>query len=462
MKFEQLLIVLWGRWKTVWYTLLGVVLVTLVVSLLMPAKYTAETSILVDARSPDPIVSSDRGYVSDALLHSYMATQADIITSDRVAQKAAKLLKLDANPDIQQEWREATEGKGEYIAWLGKSLDAKLDVKPSRSGGVIEIAYTDTDPAFSAAAANAFAKAYIDTSLELKVDPARRYAGWFEERLRMLRSNLEQAQARLSEYQQKTRIVAADDRLDARLAELSGQLALAEGQSIDSQSRQKYANDSMQDVLQNPLIQTIKADIVKQEGELQLLGRNLGKNHPQYQALENQIAALKRTLAAETSKIMGSISTARRASKEKASELKSAIETQKNKLLQLKTQHDQLAVLQRDVEAAQKTYDAVAQRYAETNLASEVTQTNIAVLSPAMEPANASSPKIPLNLTISAFLGLLLGIGAALFMEMLDRRVRTVDDLEAASGLPMLVQIRPSGQISSAPNLLGNRLRLLR
>jgi hypothetical protein len=43
------------------------------------------------------------------------------------------------------------------------------------------IAYTSEDPNFAAAAANAFAQSYIETSIELKTDPARQFARWFDE-----------------------------------------------------------------------------------------------------------------------------------------------------------------------------------------------------------------------------------------------------------------------------------------
>jgi capsular polysaccharide biosynthesis protein len=74
-----------------------------------------------------------------------------------------------------------------------------------------------------------------------------------------------------------------------------------------------------------------------------------------------------------------------------------------------------------------------------------------------------SSPKIFQNLLIATVLGVLLGIGSALFMEMLDRRIRTVADLELSlGGLPVLAQLRPAAaQISQRRFLLGSQLRLL-
>ena len=49
----------------------------------------------------------------------YMATQVDIINSDRVAQRVVKLLRMDESPAIREQWMEATDGEGELtFGWL--------------------------------------------------------------------------------------------------------------------------------------------------------------------------------------------------------------------------------------------------------------------------------------------------------------------------------------------------------
>src|SRR5581483_7343480 len=96
------------------------------------------------------------------------------------------------------------------------------------AGRTMQVMYAASDPAAAATAANAFAKAYMDTVLELRVMPTRQAALWFDEQLKVLRNNLEQAQARLARYQSDKNIVATDERLDTdntRLMELSAELS---------------------------------------------------------------------------------------------------------------------------------------------------------------------------------------------------------------------------------------------
>src|SRR6266480_2414545 len=208
MTLYQFLTLLRARFKIVLLMLLGTVAVIVAASLVLPKRYTATAAVVLDVKSPDPITG--------AMLHAmvmpgYMATQRDIITSDRVAQKVVKLLKLDEVPAKKEQWLQSTQGKGSLVAWLGDELQKKLDVKPSRESNVIDISYRAGDAAFAAAVANAFAQAYIDASIELRIEPARQYARWFGEQDKGLRENLEKAQARLSEHQQKYGIVASDE-----------------------------------------------------------------------------------------------------------------------------------------------------------------------------------------------------------------------------------------------------------
>ncbi len=443
MNFKQFLIIFQARYKIALFVLIGTVALVLAVNMLLPNKYVATTSLLLDVRSPDPLVGAS---MAGMALPSYMATQIDIISSDRVAQSVVKLLKLDENPQIREQWRNATEGKGQLVVWLGKLLAQKLEVKPSRESDVINISFSAEDPVFAAMVANGFAQAYINTNLELKVEPARQYAQWFQVKAAGLRTELENAQQRLAEFQKKTGMVSTGSRMqsveNSKIAELSGQLVLTESQSAEIQSKNKRAGagDTLVDVMQNSVILGLKADIIRLEGRLQEVSRNLGKNHPQYQAMESQIATLKQKLDAETQQILSSINTANRVNLQKGSELKATIESHKKKAIEDSGKRDQITVLENDVESAQKAYDVLVQRYTETNLQSQSNQTNISVLNPATEPTDRSSPKIFMNLLMAVFGGTMLGSGAVFVVEMFNQRVRTAESLLIATGLPVLVE----------------------
>lgn len=63
---------------------------------------------------------------------------------------------------------------------------------------------------------------------------------------------------------------------------------------------------------------------------------------------------------------------------------------------------------------------------------------NVQLVEPATIPESASEPKTSRNVALGAFLGLLLGLGLALAVDRLDRRLRDTEDIEDAIGTQVL------------------------
>ncbi|MFZ1246702.1 MAG: chain length determinant protein EpsF [Azonexus sp.] len=463
MTLQQFLLILWARRKLVLYTFLGTVLTTTIISLIWPEEYTATTAVVLDVKSPDPIA----GMVLPGLMApGYMATQIDIINSDRVTMRVVKMLRLDENPTIQAQWQDDTDGKGKIGPWLVTLLQKKLDVRPSRESNVISISYSGSSPEFAAAMANAFAEAYIDVNLELRVEPARQNAKWFDEQSKQYRERVDAAQAALSDFQQKSRIVATDERLDyetQKLNELSTQLTVAQAQGTDSISKRKSTGsaDTLPEVMQSPLVGQLKGDIARLESRLKEVSGNLGVNHPQYLRSQAELAEMKSKMNAEIARIASSINTAGNISKQKQNELIAAVNAQKTRILELRKQRDEITLLAREVETAQRAFEAVGQRTTQSRLESQSVQTNVSVLNPASEPIKPSRPKVLLNILVSIFLGTMLGVGAALTLELLNRRIRSPEDLSLALDLTVLAvlepEVRPGNWRSKLSGLITNR-----
>ncbi|SDM80785.1 chain length determinant protein EpsF [Polaromonas sp. JS666] len=447
MTLHQFLLILRARYKVALLIILLAISAALAVSLVLPKKYTAQTAVLVDVRSPDPVAGAGSAPIQGLVAPSYMATQVDIIGGDRVAQRVVKMLKLDENPRTKERWLEATEGRGTLEGWLADSLQKRLDVRPARESNVINITYKGSDAEEAANVANAFAQAYLDINLALKTEPARIYAEWFDEQTKASRAKLEEAQARLSEYQQKAGIVSSDERVDyetTKLAELSSQLTTVQGDTTDSQSKRGSRGDTIAEVMQSPLINGLKADVARQEAKVQEVSVRLGENHPERQRAESELAALKSRLASETARINASIETTYRVGKDRERELQGAVGAQKARVLALNKQRDELNVYRRDVESAQRAYETVSQSASQTRLQSLTNQTNVVRLNAATAPVNPSSPRLLVNLLIAAFGGTLLGIACALLLELANRRVRSAEDLVQMLELPVLASISSS------------------
>ncbi len=442
----QILIILKARWKIAMAVFFLSLIAGAIAIWQLPKRYDSTASVVFDVKQQDPVA----GMIMP-VMPGYLATQVAIINSDKVAKRIVKALRLDESPAVKEQWLEATQGRGKLEDWAAKFLQRGLQVVPSRESNIIDINYRAGDPVFSATVANAYAQAYIDANIELKVDPARQTNIWFGEQAKVLRDALEKAQTNLSEFQKSKGLIAKDEQLDAetqKLNDLMSQLTAIQAQTADATSKQRSTSmDTLPDVMQSAVVANLRSEIARKEASLQETAGNLGRNHPNYQRMETEIAALKKQLVAETRNVAASFGTSRAASREKESEIRTAIAVQRKKLLSLKDDRDQLAVLQRDVAAAQNTYESVVRRYNQTNLESQITQTNVSVLNPAVAPLEPASPNVPKIAAMTVFFGLLFGGAAAFLLELIDRRVRSASDLAEMLQVPVLAVIethRPS------------------
>ena len=456
MTLHQFLLALRGRlWlflAIVGATFAAVVLVTL----LMPRTYDGIVSILADIKDEQMLNTPSQ---SPRMQLGYMQTQIDILQSQRVARKVVEDLKLHESPGVQAAFQKKG-AHGDIKDWVAGGLLADLKVDSSQSS-VIVAKYSSDDAQFAADVANAFAKAYVATVLSLRTDPTKEAATWFNDQLKELRSQFEAAQGRLAEFEKENGIIATDERVDvevARLNELSQQSLRAADLTYDAgaragQARAGLAAETSPDVIANPLIQGLKGELLRAEAKLQELATRIGPNHPQYAQQAAEVAALRSRVSGEAARIVGSVQSVAGQSASRRASLEKDLAEQRKKVETLRQARHKSQVLVRDVDTAQKAYEAALQRYLVNKVESGAKQTNVAILNAATVPVMPSKPKIPLNLALGLFVGLILGSAAVFFLEILDRRVRSTDDLEVGVDAPLIGSLQtwePSRLLGSA------------
>lgn len=460
MNFTQLLRILWARRKLVVGTTAAAFLLAVIAHLVMPSTYIATTSLVVDTKGVDPVTGANGPSQSAAAM---LATQVDVITSRAVALQVVDELKLT---ETQEEQRSRD-------AWANKLLQG-ITVKPGSDSNVLRIKFEGPDPDFAAAVVNSFAGAYVRKNLDLKLDPAKRQSAWFDEQLRSMRGNVESERENLSEFQRKNGILAAEERLDvenARLEDLSRQLVAAQRDAQEAQARARQADSSTgddrlsesPDIMSSGLVQSLKGDLVRAESRLADLSSRYARNHPQYIAANAEVRELRAKIQGEIQRTRGALGQSVQIAQQQVANLQRAFDEQKLSILKLKRQRDELAVRSREVDTAQGAYDQALQRASQLRLESQLSQTSIAVLDPALPPAGPAGLGLMLTAVLALVFGSLLGAAAGLLLEMVDRRIRAGDDLLQLSGIEVLAEIphlRASFK-SSKPRLLLGRKSLL-
>jgi uncharacterized protein involved in exopolysaccharide biosynthesis len=424
---------------------------------------------------------------------TYIATQMDIMRSISVAQKVVDRLtqnernhliaSLKAESTIidkligailgsirslfSSDEKRVSEGKASSKTqssealqvrspynWVARAIGNHLTVEPMFGSRIVNISYASTNPKIAALMANKFAEAYLIANLQMIIDPAQKTKVWFDEQLKSLRTNLQNAQSKLTAFQQKEGIIATDERIDTenkRLEVLSRNLIGAQTELRNAVTEQQQLKEIMRKgaslmtfpkVFNNPVIRNIKGDIRALEAKHVEMSSRLGKNHPQYKRLLQELSATRGRLDIEVKVITGGIYNDADLARDRTRDLSKALETQKRLVLDLKYEYDRIAVFAREVESAQKTYNAALEQLNLTSMRSMVDQTNVSIVDPASIPRQHTSPQVMTNFVIGGFGGLLLAIGITIFMEMVTRKVHSREDFMTEVRVPLLGHLK--------------------
>ncbi|TBO30196.1 chain length determinant protein EpsF [Aquabacterium lacunae] len=464
MTFEQFYRILKAHRRLAWIVFGLILTLAVLHGKLWPKSYRATATVVVDFKV-DPLT----GAASNGIMQpdAVLATQTSIIQSDHVARKVVRDLNLMRSEETQAKWKKETQGKGSFEDWLGKTLLKGLIVKPSKDSTVLEIEYESIEPTFAAVLANAFAKSYLDTLVQLRTDPARQYAGFFEERATAARKQLEEAQSALAQAQKQQGVVLTDERLDmetVRLNELGSQLSGIRALRVESTSRRDVAESGPErtvEVATNGVVMQHKADLARLQASLAELQINLGDKHPQVIQMRASIAQHEARLRSEITKVAGVVKSNDTVLREREAAARAAYEDQRSKLLEMKEKRNQLVLLEQEVSNAQRIYESISLRQSQSSLEGSNNQSNSYLLSPAVEPPDHSFPKMGLNIVLALSLGVIITLFLTLAAELLDRRVRTTTDIIQVLELPVIGVLPPPGprKLSMARRML-NTLKL--
>ena len=451
MSLHQFFSIMRARRGLAGLILLATLALALAWVVLRPATYVGRAPVLVDVRT-DPVGSTPlQGMVSPG----YISTQIDIVKSDRVAERVVQMLPPDQQPMLRL--REEAAKRPSPQQWIVNAIQRSLDVKPARESNIINISWSGRSPAEAARVANAFAQAYLDTNLSLKTAPAKRYSEWFDQQVVAARERLEQAQSKLSAFQEKAGIISSNEQGDyetARLAELAAQRMVALGR------RRSGGGETSTEVLQSPLVNNMRADVARLESKVQEASATMGPNHPKMQQMEAELRSMRARLASESSRLGSAAAVSSQASANRVRELQEALAAQKARVLATNKQRGELSVLQREVDSAQKAFETVSASAAQSRLQSLSTQSNVVFLGAAVEPLEPSGPTPLQAMLVALGGGLLLGMAGALLAELANRRVRSIEDIEMVTQLPILGVV-PAPKSRVAPLRLANTPRRL-
>lgn len=427
MNIVQFLRILWARAFLIVictvFTFVGGFVVTLVVQ----PRYEATSRVMLSILKPDPVT----GEVANVMnLGPYIETQKELLRDYRVTGPVVDRLGWLSDPGLIAAYqaRPATDTR-DFRRWLAQRVADRTTAKLV-SGTIFEITFNSPIPEEAKIGAEGLRQSFMEYTLASRRQDAARNAQWYSSQAEAARKSAEEAQLAKAAYERANGIVMQGDQagsqqdLDsARLQALVGQAASAPTAALSAP-----VTVSSQSALQ----------LAQIDATLAQNAEKLGPNHPQMQQLRAQRALVAKVVAEEQA--------AARAGPTNAAlvgAISREVEQQKNRVIAQRDKIERLRQLQSEVDLRREQYKKTAERAAELGLEAGIADSGMNAIGVVVAPTKPAFPNKPLIIFGSLAMGGGLGLVLAVLVELLNRRIRGVEDLDISQGFSCLAVLAP-------------------
>jgi polysaccharide biosynthesis transport protein len=468
MNLNQAFAIFWNRKTTIGAVFIAVVICAFISVKLVRPQYAARAQIYINLAEPNAATNNQ---VPGAVVRSYINTQVEAVRSVGTATAVVVNEQLANDPSMIAAFKANGDKAGSIVDWIAGSLLRSLEVTRLGASDIISVSYRSEKPETAARMANAFADAFVRRDIEMRAAPALELFKWHEERLRLLRAKYAEVEGQRSLLRLEAirrGDVDAAGAIDPATS-LASVLATARSQVIAARSSLELARSGQNPPPDNPEVLTLRKALSDIELSLRRETQLLGPTHRRIQALTSNAQQLQDQINGAVARLRADMVADRErelAAAEKRVQDANAIMTRDEF-----QRHDQsnsraaATALDRELESLRGQIDTIVQRRERSAVESAAVLSNMAVLARASPPTSAIWPRVPLVMTIAAALGIAFGFVLAFLKEMLDRRVRCVDDLTSYIEAPLLGRIgdsRLSSEMTKAPPVPDRYLRDVR
>lgn len=438
--------------------------------------YRATTTVLIEARPNRPVRVQevyDPGYGTI----EYYATQAELLRSRDLLGHVVDRLDLTTNPIIippttdpslwQQlrdlDWErwlpflparerittpeESPEHKRERA--IGVLVSSITVVQRPRTQ-VLSVHIDSKSPPLAAMIANTLGDLFVESGLESRLDTTARATRWLTERLSTLQQQLESSEHALQAYREKNQLInvgGARGLLEEEVVENSRTLREAQSKKTQLASAywkiQQAGDDDRQlqaisSLLLDPPVQKAGENLLQAEQAMKQLEERYGSKHPQMSAAQARLQAAARAYYSQLRLAANGVKAEYEIAAETERALSGVVEAGKNRIRRLDQSDYQLRSLEREVQANRDLYELFLKRFKETDTASTYEPINARIVDRAVVPMRPIKPDKARMVLLWAAGGFILGTILAALRHYLVETIRSPDQLEHLTQLPVL------------------------
>ena len=445
--------------------------------------YQAKATVIVDQAGPIGL-EKDREYRQADLSPEYFQTQFELMKSYHVFQRTAQLLHLSEQPEYKAKpptlWSALWSMGGSLTSVelspedaedrLIKRFAESVEIVPIRGARLAHVIATSEDPKFAALIANTLASVYIERTQELNAVSKEKAAQWFTAHLDELRKKAEASQQALYLFRVKHGLMGGRERQAVRAqtnTELDSELVKAEMKRAEAKSRLEQIQsilrnradrdgvieidwsslDASTEVLNSSLIQTLRAQEIKASGQVAELADKYGPLHPKLARAKAEMQDLRERIRQEVQKIFDSVKHEYDAAFGRIRGIKEAADRHRQEKIKLEQYEVEYGILERETESAQHLFDIFLKQTKEADLSAGMRATNVYLADTAVPSSVPIKPKKKLNTILGFLVGLMTGVGLALFLGTRDQTLKGPADLER-----YLPRVSLLGMIPYMPN----------
>ena len=432
--------------------LLTVVTVVTIASFKMKPVYQAAARVEVDkeAQSMQPFPDSN-GFGEYEDTEAYIETQTKILQSETLALMTIKSLDLARYPEFGGSpgsiaWQHAASAPTRP-AILGAFL-GRLVVKRVPNSRLIEVQFEAEDPQLAAQIVNGHLHNYVEENFRSKYDATTQASNWLSAELEELRIKVEKSEDARIAYQRENQIWQIDEKEDItsqKLGDLSKAVTEAQTDVAQKEALYRMAISGNVDALPAARNNDVVSTLLKRKSELDEQHAEAldqyGPNFPKVLRLAAQQKEVEESLANARKTMVESVEEEFNTARSHVELLQEALDKQKAEANDLAEKLVQYHILQHDAESNKQLYDGLLQKLKEAGITAGLRSSNIRVVDPALAPSSPSRPQKARNILLAILVGLVGGVGLALFREYLDNTVKSPDDIESLTGLPSLAVV---------------------
>ena len=418
-------------------------------ALRQPKMFVSTGVLQVEAEEKKVLASDDVQPVKPQET-DYIPTIVANLTNDSLLVRVAKAAGLLDDPTFFKPKENGEPYTETEIAGRMRGVVTVVNRKLTR---LIDISAKDTDPERARLIAATWIKEFLAQGIEQRVEVAKAASDFLRDESDKLKAKLQQSDEKLQRYKEEHNAVSLENDQNIiveKLKELNRQVTDANNQRIrleaDMALLRDIPPDDVERLLQIPSVSTIpqvqdlRGQIVAAEAELAAAQKRYGPMNPAFVQATTKVSQLKDALK-EMLKNAGTIlSTQYESATDAEKRLNESLAEQEHAALELNKIGVPYNVLAREVESDRLMYDTVNTRLRETTAAIGIEQSPVRVVEEPM--AAVPAPRGVLKLVgIGLFLGISLGVGSIIGLDMLDSSLRYVDQAESFLKLPVLAVV---------------------